>query len=215
MSTMRPDRASGYCPFCEAAELSRHDVAWFNKPIYETPNFTVLPSLGAMVKGWLLVSPKQHVLNSSLISRELRSEFRDLLAYTREHVVRAFGSVAVFEHGASAEGSLTGCGLDHAHVHCVALPFSLQEAVEGDSANLRWSRCSGIDSLISIQMDYLAIEEQSAGTWICFPKIPISQFFRRIIAAKLGIVDRFNYQTDLFIPNVVDTKRRFEAALHR
>ena len=36
-----------------------NDKEFYNQRLYETDNFAVIPALGAIVKGWLLIIPKE------------------------------------------------------------------------------------------------------------------------------------------------------------
>src|ERR1700674_1783452 len=90
-----------------------------NQPFLESRNFVVLPSLGALVEGWLLLVPKTHVICMGELSDNLTAEMQELKSRIRETLQRAYGNVCAFEHGPSRAKTSLGCGVDHAHLHLV------------------------------------------------------------------------------------------------
>src|SRR6266852_4207519 len=112
------------CRFCRALTGGANGI-WTDVPIYETDGFVVTPSLGALVEGWLLVLPREHAVNTSRIAANLRQEFTAIVDRTVAIVADEFGPVTLFEHGPSYDGSRLGCGVDHAHLLVVPLPFDL------------------------------------------------------------------------------------------
>ena len=77
----------------DSRALSSHD-----RPIWETEHFAVLPSLGSIVPGWLLVVPKFPVCRIADVDPVLRQEFEDLALKAALSVERDFGQVYLFEH---------------------------------------------------------------------------------------------------------------------
>ena len=47
------------CILCSELAVSAEKAPW-SAPLVETENFVVVPSLGALVEGWLLIVPKAH-----------------------------------------------------------------------------------------------------------------------------------------------------------
>lgn len=48
------------CKLClESSEVVRQP---WNDPLFETQNFIALPSVGALLEGWLLLVPKRHFI---------------------------------------------------------------------------------------------------------------------------------------------------------
>jgi diadenosine tetraphosphate (Ap4A) HIT family hydrolase len=58
------------CCFCERGAA---DEFW-NKPVFETSKFVVLPSLGSLVEGWLLLIPRKHAICLGALDRKLVPE---------------------------------------------------------------------------------------------------------------------------------------------
>ena len=190
MQAIRKGR-SAKCPFCDAGCLDSSKV-WYDQSLLSTPHFTVLPSVGALVPGWTLVAPKKHFLSMGAIPRQYRLELKDLLGRVTSILQHGFGKTVQFEHGPATHKSQIGCGLDHAHIHVVPIDFDLIGAAKSDSA-IVWSDFgSGLHEIPKQRDDYLAIADH-ASSLIGYPNRPISQYFRKLIAIRLGIPDQFDY----------------------
>src|SRR5665647_1499292 len=105
---------------------------YYNSPLFETENFKVVPSLGAMIEGWLLIIPKEHFLSFAYIESDQFEEFEAL----QTEVVRILKdiyktNVCVFENGAINCKSLVGCGVDYAHMHYVPLLYTSPSPRDG------------------------------------------------------------------------------------
>jgi diadenosine tetraphosphate (Ap4A) HIT family hydrolase len=108
--------------------ISAHPSEVWNKPLLESDHFVVLPSLGSLVPGWVLVIPKQHYLCIGALPQSLFPEFQRVKKEIVKLIASQFGDPCLFEHGPSSPGLKVGCSVDHAHLHVV--PFS------GDLARL-------------------------------------------------------------------------------
>lgn len=155
----------------------------------------VLPSLGAMVPGWMLVVPRAHELNWQDCVTERQSLESSLVAAS-DRVEQLWGQPTWFEHGPAAAGSGTGCGVDHVHMHMVPLSWSLRLATEAMFSDLRfrevaspWWRARGEEAV-----DYLYLKEGHKH-FVATGHAPRSQVFRRVIAHKAGF-SKWNWRDD-------------------
>lgn len=177
----------------------------------ESPMAAVVPTVGSIVPGWVLVIPRTAVL----AIRDLSSAGRaDALALARQagEELAAFGGLPyVFEHGPSMRESSMGCGVDQAHIHVVRLKEDLLEAALEDQAVI-WARANYADPWRDCRSDreYLLV---SRGTecFIGFPKSTESQFFRRKIAQVRGTPNVWNYREWPFHDNARRTIEHFRA----
>jgi ATP adenylyltransferase len=185
----------------------------WNIPLIESPNFRVLPSLGALVEGWVLISPRQHFLSVGALPTALLPELQELKETVREHLTSIYGPVCMFEHGPAKEQRNVGCGVDHAHLHMVPVDFDLSAAVTPylprDSrlheANLTDCQAASRDG-----EDYLYLEQPIGQGRIARHRDLGSQLFRRAIAAHLGVPGEFNWRTNPRIENVNQTIEAFK-----
>lgn len=187
---------SGGCRFCGYLRDGSHEEI-VNSPWLKERDYAAMVSIGALVPGWTLVCPVEHGLN---LSTHYSSERFWEVCSQAESVVRSkYGPVRVFEHGARQEESMTGCGTGHAHLHLVPLKFSLAiESMRADSS-MAWMTCRVADiALASEGAEYLFVaDDYKAGDTtglLCKLDAPQSQFFRRVIAQRLGMSEFFNYR---------------------
>jgi diadenosine tetraphosphate (Ap4A) HIT family hydrolase len=185
------------CRICAIASgkyaLGEVDIPWLMGDHYMA--FT---SVGALVEGWSLAVPRAHSLN--LLNDYTNGNFVEFAHAAVSAVEAIYGPVVVFEHGGQKEGSATNCGTSHAHLHIVPLGFSLQQAALEFDSELQWVSCSwrGLNEYAG-EREYLFVADRFDGAEtqgvVCILKQGQSQFFRRVIAAKIGRVDESNYRT--------------------
>tara|TARA_R110000868_G_C10850875_1_gene760807 strand:+ start:445 stop:1068 length:624 start_codon:yes stop_codon:yes gene_type:complete len=167
--------------------------AW-DTVVLENKKFVVLPSLGSLVPGWLLVVPKRPVANLASLTSEERLELVSLVASAKRRLSAFPGDVFVFEHG-GVQGSPLSCGVDQAHLHIVPLTFDLIEA-SLQTSDVRWIKSTHTQdpwSDPSISSEYLVLSNL-ADTYVGHSKKPTSQWFRKLIANRIGRSDSWNYR---------------------
>jgi len=190
------------CSFCSIDADNPAILPWYNIPLLQTEHFVVVPSIGAVVPGWVLVLPKVHALSIAEVPRDQRNELKVLIKCTKNLVEKQFGRATLFEHGASTRDSLIGCGVDHAHLHIVPLQFSLISLALSDKVVSWVKRTHAPHDINDMHSDYLLISEDSFTCVIGHLQQPQSQYFRRLIANALGVPDQYNYRTHSFLSNV-------------
>jgi len=177
----------------------------WDKVLWETGNFAVLPSLGSLVPGWLIVVPRWPICNLSFLENDKHSELTNIVAAAREKLRVFSGNVQVFEHGGRSASDLS-CGVDQAHLHIVPLDFDLAELAKCDQ-NISWSPITcGADMWNELPKDeeYLLVAGPTKAL-VGLPNVPKSQWFRRLIADRLGRGDQWNYRQYPHIENIAET----------
>jgi diadenosine tetraphosphate (Ap4A) HIT family hydrolase len=163
--------------------------------VARTERFVAVPSIGPLVPGWLLVIPTTHYLSFAQLetSEEIVDELREIADWWQHR----HGPLTWFEHGPSAEGSLVGCGVDHAHMHLVPLQgFDLLLASRRQRPSLPFEPIDG-PSDITEKSDgepYLYLQDEAGGSWLARSEEIPSQFFRRLIAAEQGRPEEFDWK---------------------
>lgn len=200
------------CAICESLKNPRTEEFW-NEPLFQTDHFVVLPSLGSMIEGWLLVIPKGHVLCMGALPLALEREYRELHGKVRGHVADLYGMPVVsFEHGPNSRLKRTGCGVDHAHVHVV--PFSgdlieLSTPYLGESSGWYIADAYSQREAYSSGLDYLYAEVPGRGAVMATSAEFGSQVFRRAIADYLNIPHEYQWREFLRLDTVATTVRHF------
>ena len=169
----------------------------WNKPVLETEHFIVLPSLGALVPGWVLVIPKQHYLCIGALPQSLFPEFQRVKKETVNLIASQFGEPCLFEHGPSSAGLKVGCSVDHAHLHVVPFSGDLAELAASfmpDGARWRPADVQACINAFSAGENYLYFEQPLGAGFISVHPAFGSQVFRKAIALQLGKPHEFDWR---------------------
>jgi ATP adenylyltransferase len=186
----------------------------WNTPLIESANFKILPSLGALVEGWVLLVPKRHFLSMGSLPESLITEMQQLKEKVCSSLSKTYGKVSAFEHGPGRIQSVVGCGVDHAHLHLVPIDFNLSVAVAPYLPNgSRWSAASyaGCRAAARDGVNYLYLEQPIGRGRIVRDSRLGSQLFRRAVAAHLGVPDEFDWRSNPQLENVTRTIVDFTA----
>jgi len=170
--------------------------------ILENETFAVIPSLGALSPGHVLLCPKVHVKSlaqlGSGLAGNVEGEYSDLKMKLRRLLETHYDAdVHYFEHGMATVSSHIPCTTEHAHLHFIPVPRSVAVvANEGGT----WSTCNKSLTAIAAytgDQEYLLHETPDGVTRIAtgpagsFP----SQSMRRLFASRLGYGDLWNWRT--------------------
>lgn len=194
------------CRFC-ARPAPSLPLPW-NTILLESPHFVVMPSLGALVEGWLLIVSKAHYLCMGALPPAERAELQALTAQVSATLEACYGPVARFEHGPAVACQQVGCGVDHAHLHLVPTDCDLLAgAREILPDHVAWESADGLPSIYHYHaagLPYLYLEQQGRSFAATAPDLP-SQFFRKVLARHVGEPGRWNWRECAFEPNVAAT----------
>jgi len=182
------------CDFCdELSGGSNNAFATIYKQqptsriLYRSRHFVVLPSLGQIVEGHLLIVPITHDTALADVTLSSAEELSDLRSFVRGAVVETYGSVIFFEHGVRGKQA-GGCGIDHAHLH--AVPFaSSQEPIEELKDRHPLRSIGGISEIphqVAPDSPYLYYEQTNGQAWACEIDFVPSQYLRKCVAESLG-----------------------------
>jgi len=177
------------CRFCDIVNGKYH-YSGIDEPFASNDEFIAIASIGALVEGWSLIIPKAHQLSMRTLYANYM--FADLVCSVLPSIVYHYGPLIAFEHGANKEGSITACGTDHAHLHLVPMGESL--LTEHERSGLQWVQCraseiatkSGKNEyLFYCELDESEVWQDPVGHLHVLER-PISQFFRHLIAKRVG-----------------------------
>lgn len=206
-------RVEAGCAYCSSFLVGRRSRPW-DTVLFESDNFVVVPTRGAIVEGWLLVVSKEHVLCMGALARGIHRELCEIVEHTSSVFEQAYGRPTVFEHGPSKTGLGIGCGVDHAHLHLVPLDFSLRSATARSLERFRanWvPSAEGLGSLKGLHelgRSYLYLAEPGASAVHCASDTLPCQFMRRVIAKECGLLEEYDYHTHPRQVSVVKTVDR-------
>jgi ATP adenylyltransferase len=186
----------GACCLCSNLVCTDSTDFW-NKPLFESANFIVVPSLGSLVEGWLLIVPKKHFICMGALPGELLRELGQVKTAVATMLSNQYGEICAFEHGPHSVNRQVGCGVDHAHLHLVPLEFDLRSAAESFMpSGVHW-KPGDLESCRAVfgkGQDYLYIEQPLGRGRIAAHNEFGSQILRKAIAAHLGAPEQFNWR---------------------
>lgn len=199
-------------PFLDkpTANASIHvDNRPWDEVLYETDHFAVVPTVGALVEGWLLIVTKQPYLCMGAVGEELLYELSSLKDHVSSVLRQCYGEVAVFEHGPSKPRQGVGCGVDHAHLHVLPVAYSLIERVPAITDTvLDWQIVENVRTVRKFSdadIPYLYVEQSIGKARIAAAWDPPSQLFRRVVADAIGLPKEFDWRNNPMESNVVST----------
>lgn len=184
------------CKFCQIASSKVSDRV-VDRVLHETDEYFAVSSIGGFIPGWVVVCTKAHALN---LSKKYADEsFVAFVNEVQNGVKSEYGECVVFEHGAITEGSITACGVNHAHLHIVPFSQSIESLVAKEDLSLNWMKClaEDIDPSVGGQ-EYLFCTDKfstvrTSGLVSVLAK-PQSQFFRRVLSRAVGMAEFYNYK---------------------
>lgn len=154
----------------------------------------IVPTLGSILPGWLLAIPRKPVLSLRELNPAERCHLFQYSAATATRLVSFAPNVFFFEHGASNENSLLGCGVDQAHLHLVPTRWDLIQHVLRDNS-VDWSMVDNLDPWASVPRgaEYYIISDLNRA-YVGLPRSSQSQFFRKKIAELNGASNEWDYR---------------------
>lgn len=209
---MRADWNNHSFQTSEATRLYSATRELWDTPVFESDSFVVVPTVGALVEGWLLVVPRRRTLCYARLPAAMFSELKHFLDEIVPIVEESYGPISLFEHGPSATGSPVGCGTDYAHLHLVPVKCDLRMGAAQITSNIRWNKIGSFEEVRDRVAD-------GAGYWFlqqpygsgecnigsCSDAEPISQLFRKVIATSLGTPEAFDWKEDLGADRIAAT----------
>ena len=215
LNTLVP-KAWGQCRLCFDRPGGSARGPW-DQSLAESRSFLVIPSLGALVEGWLLIVPKSHCVSFAAVPIQLMDELDALKRAVCESLRDEFGEVWTFEHGPAAEKRTCGCGVDHAHLHAVPLAFDLIKRAKPflpAEVDFQPGTLTDCRAAASRGLDYLYAEKwgSALGSIACSEEIG-SQVFRRAVASHQHMVEQYNWREHQHLETVEKTIRRMKNRL--
>lgn len=205
------------CVFCRKFCIAQNANAPFAKQEYDTiliqtQEFVVVPALGPLVEGHVLIITKSHFYSMGELSKPMFDEFIALKDKVRQVLVRTYGSATAFEHG-STRILEAGTSVNHAHCHLLPLGFNLVGEVSNHHNGENVSDQSVLASKATKGIPYLYVENNRREARIFDAPVGLpSQYLRRLVATKLGIPSQWDWRSHPALERVTLTVAKLERA---
>ena len=190
------------CVFCNI-DKSRPE----NTIIEESDNFIVLPAIGALVDGYLMIVSKKHINSMSLLKENEKIEYEFLIEKYRNKFKNIYNKFPIiFEHGSPINDSdMKASSVIHAHTHIVNHNFINEESIV---KNLNFKILENLNYL-SKEQNYIMYINTENICYVSYNFEPVSQMMRKIIAKDLGYENKFDWKKEIFIENINSTIKKF------
>lgn len=179
--------------------------------IYESKNFIVVPELGSIKPGYVMIVPKKHqYLSIAQMPKMYMPEYEQVCEDLETILKGAFGSdkiVSFFEHGSGPSGITSHAkSIVHAHVH-VVVDFRIKQKYL-DMVQMK--PCPDIS--VAANTHYFAYKEGAHGERLCCYDDEVyvqRQFPRQIMAMEMGMAPGlYNWRKTHFEENIHTTLYR-------
>lgn len=183
------------CDFCN--ELNGLDCYFLklykqqmkDRIILKSGNFAVLPTIGQITEGHVLILPFKHYTSIGGLPRAQISELDTLMNEIRKRIVSRYGVNPVFfEHGTVCEGKESGgCGIYHMHLHTVPLSNQIDFLKFVDLPLRKIRSLFELRRIISKGRSYVLYVDQLNNMFVSEKEHLQSQYMRQKLAVALGL----------------------------
>lgn len=181
----------------------------------ENDDFAVIPSLGPLVPGHILLCPKGHVKSIALIDVSFWPNFDEFKCLVKDTLKLTYDKeIHFFEHGNAQNSATPLCTVEHAHLH--AFPASRINFANHTDHRIPWIRIDpGIEnfSYLVNKREYLYYESPDGEAYVAVTENLLlgSQYFRKVVAKVLGHYELWNWkkrqaasETDIIFRRLAD-----------
>ena len=181
------------CDFCNEfageprnAFASRYGSSLPDRVLMGIARFKVVPTLGQVVEGHLLIVPTDHYRALADMPSEHIKRLEDICQLLRSTLQDVYGQCVLFEHGVRS-ALAGGCGIDHAHMHVV--PVLAEGVLNVLTQQLGGSQIQSLEEIrqeLQEEQSYLFFEDAFVKRYV-FPvqSLP-SQYMRKLVAESIG-----------------------------
>lgn len=196
------------CKFCKIlAYKNKKEDYYFNQILLETANFFVIPALGAIVPGYVLIITKKCLNSMAEIPKVQRTELKGLLS-DLERILGVFSErISIFEHGSSSKGIMSSACITHAHLHVVPRKIEAKKWIT--NATLFPTINTFFDSAIS-KKSYLMLGSSTNNIYGSEYNDEPCQFFRRVCASEFPYFIEWDYLVEHHGKNIIETINVFK-----
>lgn len=183
------------CPFCN---IDKNKIE--NTIIEETDNFYIIPTVGSLVDGYLLIVSKEHLNSMSELDKSKNNEYKYIIEKYRTIFKQIYGKYPIlFEHGTPLiKDRMKASSVIHAHTHIVNHNYLNEQRIIND---LNFQKINSLQN-ISNKKNYIKYINPKGICYVTYKFDSISQIMRLLIADDLKYKDKFDWRKEPFIENI-------------
>lgn len=193
------------CIFCDIDQSKIE-----NTIIEKTKYFYILPTLGSLVDGYVLIVTKRHINSMSELNDNELEEYKTIIAKYQKLFNKIYNKTPiVFEHGTPNQNSkMKANSVTHAHTHIVNINFKNEKEI------LEKYNFKEINNLKEIETNKNYIKYiYNNKIYITYNFPSVSQLMRILIAEELNYKDKFDWKKERFDENIISTIERIKGEL--
>ena len=178
-----------------------------NTVICETKNFRVIPSVGSLLDGYVLIVTKNHINSLSELTDEQKVEYENLVSEILQIFQKVYGRTPIlFEHGTpNIQNSMSATSIIHAHSHIVNFKF------KNESEILEKYNFISIQNFKDVKREnYIYYVSDNETKYVSYNFDSISQLMRILIANEIDKGEQYNWRKFDFKENIVTMLNKFK-----
>ena len=183
------------CVFCN---LDFNKVE--NTIIYETDTFRVIPSVGSLIDGYVLIITKNHVNSLSELTDEQKKEYENIVYKISNQFEKIYGKTPIlFEHGTpNLKNLMSANSIIHAHSHLVNFEFKNEEEI------IQKYNFKSVKSFNEVEREnYIYFQNSNGQKYVSYNFDSVSQLMRILIAKEIDKENQYNWREFDFNENIV------------
>jgi hypothetical protein len=197
----------------------------FNAFLYKDQSFSIIPSIGALIKGHFMIVPGSHC--NSIVNYSLRNnkseELNKLLLWTFEKLVnQPNSSLLCFEHGSFTDcEDQVLCSTTHAHLHIIALQESVIARVFNKISVQLVPSDNTFESIGEIAKEfnnYIAVfqftKKGIMNSTVLNANNVESQYMRKLVSSELNY-ENWDWKTNIDNQNTFITIKEFDLSTNQ
>lgn len=195
----------GNCTLCsELTGKQKNNLCYLifrkkiNRIIKETNNFVIIPTIGQITEGYLLIVPKEHYTCIGALPLKLFQELKELKEICIDALYKIYQKSCIFfEHGAVGKTfeKRAGCCTDHAHLHVIPVELDLLEDIRKNYKELKINSIEELSKNYQKKIPYLFYEDNNKDMYVFDAPSVVPQYFRMLLAKKLKVEEKWDWRT--------------------
>lgn len=206
ISSTRND--SNLCRFC--ALKRKASLQMWDRRLMSDGSVLVVPTKGPIVAPWLLLIPQSHVPTAMLLPDDEKESISRLIKKLQYFASISGLNLTIFENGAPYFGADISCGIDHVHIHMVALNFDLAHVLRAKLPEIEKYSVPWSTTTQRPKVPYVFVNNGINQHYFDASSAK-SQLIRQVISEAIGKPQEFHYDIYPNERNVIGTIDWFDS----
>ena len=199
-----------FCNIINEIRLGHKPLSLYDTVLLETTNFFVIPALGSLVPGYIMIISRRHIHSMAYLETNEMLELVSLVKHLENFILQKIGiSPILFEHG-SAIGcfSKAANSVDHAHLHITPVHIKDEADLIRNSSAIEIPNIRAVTSFKG-EPYFLYINENNRF-YLSHNTVLQSQYMRKWIAKEIGRPLEWDWRQFEFMQNIIETIELFK-----